>query len=222
MSIKQKSFLSLIVVFLSMIILVGVVKYSNYKINQINDKADEIDNKIVQVEKIKSNYYKFLSIFEKSILQNKKTNLNIVAKNCDVGKFLDNYEKDLDKNNEIQKLKFIHDNLHKMVEIFDDKFVKSGIKATDRLSNLDENDKKLYHKIVYQTIEDVNEMENFLDRYIGMLKKEKQPILQEINTIETDMFYLEVVIILLAIVGFIFLVMTILSTLTQILGLKKI
>jgi len=128
MNIKQKSNLSLFVMFFSILSLVAINYFSDYQLNLSQSKIDKITKEINFIDKMRTLHYKFIADLEEDFLQNKKSDLETELKKCELHSFFNKFN--LTPNilpaslkNELSKANQAHKRLHNLVEMYNNKYV---------------------------------------------------------------------------------------------------
>jgi methyl-accepting chemotaxis protein len=126
MNIKQKAMASIGITFFSVVGLIGVNFYESSALKDAMKDMDNINNKIINTESIEVKHSSFLSKFLKGYIYNKNIDLSSDSANCALGKFLSKYENELPESlkSELTKLKKYHNDLHKLVEIYNNDLIK--------------------------------------------------------------------------------------------------
>jgi len=126
MTIKKRSIISIVLLIISIGGLIFVNFYSQKVIEDISSKVTEIENKIVNTEKVRTAHIRFVAKFEKAYLQNKPANLTTDYNNCAFGKFIAKYQNELPEflQKEAEIAKKYHEHLHNLVKIYNTKYVR--------------------------------------------------------------------------------------------------
>ena len=332
MNIKQKSNLSLIVMFLSVVLIVCINYFSDYRLNLSQIEIDNIVKEINFIEDMKAEHYMFISDLEQDFLQNKTSDLESELHKCELSAFFAKFHidpKSLPTNlrNELNKAEKAHEKLHSLVEIYNKKYifmpkhldkdtyeavfdkykwmldvvnltfgkdikiinnckVHKHLSKYDKqffnklglsnfvlfLDDLDETDRSLHKevnnlynlalnerinlymneiypkflklenhlnnyineldkieesnvviedKISYQAFENLNRIIKFLDDYRNYLDKKHYKLIKDDRNLESIFFYIELLIIILAFVAFVYLFITFKSILAQLFSLQN-
>ena len=164
MSIKKRSVIALALLVFSIAGLIVVNYYSQKKLDEISEKITNIEDKIIQTEKVRTAHIRFVAEFEKAYLQNRAANLTADFNNCALGKFLKENEKELPPNlkKKLDDIKKYHIHLHNLVDIYNKKYIKI--------------DRDIHEK-TYKALMDVNEF---------MLKVTNDVIGGDVNLSQND------------------------------------
>ena len=333
MSIKKRSIISIVLLILSILGLIFINFYSQTTIEKISQEVTNIENKIVEVEKVRTAHIRFVAEFEKAYLQNKPAKLTTDYNNCALGKFIKKYQKELPPTlqEELKEAIKYHKHLHELVKIYNEKYVrmdrdihertydalmhnynwlldvanvamgkdkniaidpdkcelgkylqkynesyfnklklkdvaqlykkmkkpheklhtlanqlvnlpkeeridfyeneivptyhklqKLSIKYLDKLTEIDDEiNAKISDAIINDTFKDLEKIEKFLDDVVAYYKKQKEELIEKRHKIERNIFIIELVIILFAIVGMIFVIYNFISIIKRVEFLKE-
>ena len=126
MNIKKRSIISIVLLVLSILGLIFVDYYSQSTIEKISQKVTNIENKIVEVEKVRTAHIRFVANFEKAYLQNKPAKLSEDYTSCVFGKFISKFKNELPKSlkEELENAIEHHKHLHNLVKLYNEKYVR--------------------------------------------------------------------------------------------------
>ena len=126
-TIKQRGIIVIIFVVISVAMLILLLNYSSSIMDKDLKKIEKIDKNLMLTAKIIKDHYAFIAEFEKSFIKNEKAKLTTDPTKCRLGKFLSK----LNKNELPQELRSRydslishHNHLHKLVTIYNEKYVK--------------------------------------------------------------------------------------------------
>jgi len=125
-NIKKRSIISIVLLVLSILGLIFVDYYSQSTIEKISQKVTNIENKIVEVEKVRTAHIRFVANFEKAYLQNKPAKLSEDYTSCVFGKFISKFKNELPKSlkEELENAIEHHKHLHNLVKLYNEKYVR--------------------------------------------------------------------------------------------------
>jgi len=332
MSIKQKSNLVLVVMFLSVVCIVFINYFSDYKMKQSQSKIEDIVKELNFIDNMKLEHYKFIAELEEDFLQNKTSDLDSELDKCELSLFFKKFN--IKENNlplslhkKLEDAKQAHKKLHSLVNIYNTKYsfipkelnkdvyetildkykwmlnvadlsigedivisdeckVKKHLKKYDieffkklkldnfleYLENIDSSDKELHkkvsllyklaindriklykesifpvfeildkhlnkylnklnnieksniiieNKISYSSFKDLKIIISFLDEYSKYLNNKHIKLISDTESLEDTLFYIELIIVLFALIAFIYLFITFKSILSQLFTLQK-
>ena len=332
MSIKQKSNLALVVMFLSVVCIVFINYFSDYKMKQSQSKIEDIVKELNFIDNMKLEHYKFIAELEEDFLQNKTSDLDSELDKCELSLFFKKFN--IKENNlplslhkKLEDAKQAHKKLHSLVNIYNTKYsfipkelnkdvyetildkykwmlnvadlsigedivisdeckVKKHLKKYDieffkklkldnfleYLENIDSSDKELHkkvsllyklaindriklykesifpvfeildkhlnkylnklnnieksniiieNKISYSSFKDLKIIISFLDEYSKYLNNKHIKLISDTESLEDTLFYIELIIVLFALIAFIYLFITFKSILSQLFTLQK-
>jgi len=332
MSIKQKSNLALVVMFLSVVCIVFINYFSDYKMKQSQSKIEDIVKELNFIDKMKLEHYKFIAELEEDFLQNKTSDLDLELDKCELSLFFKKFN--IKENNlplslhkKLEDAKQAHKKLHSLVNIYNTKYsfipkelnkdvyetildkykwmlnvadlsigenivisdeckVKKHLKKYDieffkklkldnfleYLENIDSSDKELHKKvsllyklaindriklykesifpvfeildkhlnkyldklnnieksniiiedkISYSSFKDLKIIISFLDEYSKYLSNKHIKLISDTESLEDTLFYIELIIVLFALIAFIYLFITFKSIFSQLFTLQK-
>jgi len=126
MTIKQKSIISIVLLILSIGGLIFINYYSQHQLDEITNKITEIENKIIETEKVRTAHIRFVAKFEQAFLQNKPAKLTTDYNNCALGKFIKKYQNEWPDflKKELERVKKYHKHLHELVKIYNEKYIR--------------------------------------------------------------------------------------------------
>ena len=332
MSIKQKSNLALVVMFLSVVCIVFINYFSDYKMKQSQSKIEDIVKELNFIDNMKLEHYKFIAELEEDFLQNKTSDLDLELDKCELSLFFKKFN--IKENNlplslhkKLEDAKQAHKKLHSLVNIYNTKYsfipkelnkdvyetildkykwmlnvadlsigedivisdeckVKKHLKKYDieffkklkldnfleYLENIDSSDKELHKKvsllyklaindriklykesifpvfeildkhlnkyldklnnieksniiiedkISYSSFKDLKIIISFLDEYSKYLSNKHIKLISDTESLEDTLFYIELIIVLFALIAFIYLFITFKSIFSQLFTLQK-
>jgi len=125
-NIKKRSIISIVLLVLSILGLIFVNYYSQSTIEKISQKVTDIENKIIEVEKVRTAHIRFVANFEKAYLQNKPAKLSEDYTSCVFGKFISKFKNELPKSlkDELEDAIEHHKHLHNLVKLYNEKYVR--------------------------------------------------------------------------------------------------
>jgi len=331
MNIKQKSNLSLSIMFASLVGIVGINYFSDYKLSLSQNKIDKIIKEINFIDKMDAEHYKFIADLEEDFLQNKTSDLNEELHKCELSGFFKKFN--IDENSlppklhkEFQEAEEAHKKLHELVNEYNTQYILipknlnkdtyeavidkydwmldvvaltfgNDVKITDEckvhqhlkkydidffnklglsefvkfLEDIDQHDKHLHQlvkklydldknekiefyqskiepkfqtlkthltnylakldkieesnqviekNITYNSFKDLKVIINFLKDYKKYLENNKEELIKSNKSLEHTLYFVEIVIILLAFASFIYLFITFKSILSQLFRLQ--
>ena len=128
MNIKKRAYLSIIVIFFTFLIVIGLNYYSGIKISEAEHAVSMISEEISFLEKMKFEHFVFITTLEEDFLKNKKTDLESELHKCSLTEFFEKFH--IDKStlpkplqNDFAAAKKAHEDLHSLIEIFYNKYI---------------------------------------------------------------------------------------------------
>jgi len=128
MNIKQKSNLSLFIMLCSIIMIVAINYFSDYKLNLSQLEIDKIVKEINFLEDMKTEHYKFIADLEEDFLQNKTSDLEHELHKCELTLFFKKFHIPENKlpqelHQKLIKAQKAHKRLHQLVKIYNTKYI---------------------------------------------------------------------------------------------------
>jgi len=128
MNIKKRAYLATVVIFFSFLLIIGLNYYSQSKIEEAESAVELISEEINFLEKMKFEHFVFITTLEEDFLKNKKTDLESELHKCSLTQFFKKFhidEKSLPDylQQDFLKAEQAHEDLHKLVEIFNKKYI---------------------------------------------------------------------------------------------------
>ena len=118
MTVEQKAKVSVLIVFVSVLSLIGVHFYSNAEIDKSFQKIDDIDKVLESIDDVEIRHLDFIEKLQNAYIHNEKTTLSSDPNSCALGRFFKKYGDKIPKELQglVANLKEHHAHLHHIVK----------------------------------------------------------------------------------------------------------